>query len=721
MQITVIKRDGQKEPFKVSKIKNAVRKCCLNSGITENLNSYLDSMMTRFPTDLSKDDEKEFLMDVEQIQEWVISDLYNYYSKEASINYSKYREAHSKIRDAKYNKKFYDIILSLVNLEDSDVSQENANKNAKQNNVVRDLMAGETSKKFVRQFYLDNQIKEYHDKGLMHIHDLDYRIVPGITNCGLINLLDILKNGTVINDKLIESPTTLKTAATIATQVSLAVANTQYGGQTMSLAHLAPWVQKSKSKLKRLVCSDDKAKNLDETEIDSIVDTLLRQEIKDSIQTLNYQWNSFVSTNGQAPFISVWMQVSELEGYEEETAMLIEEMLRQRLEGMKSPTGDIIGQSFPKLLLGLEEAIMDKKSEYYYISELAAECITKRMSPDLVSIPVMKSLKEGGVYPHMGCRSSLTPLIRDGKHQAWGRCNLGVISLNIPYVALESNTEEEYFSKLSEYAEFICKQQFTIAKRIASSSTDGAPILWQYGAFARLPKGSKIGDLINNIKGYSTISLGYSGIAEACARFGINYVSEEGHKFAEKTLKTLSEVTEKWKSQTPYDYSLYGTPSESLTTKFAKSLKRFKKIAGVNDHDYVTNSYHIPVTTEIDAFSKIKFESSLQGLTAGGSIEYVEVPDVSKNPECILNLMRYIYNTAMYCEINTTSCDVCYKCGYQGNITMHDHNNFECPNCGNTDRESMYILRRLCGYLGSLSTGTTLGRWKDIQDRVKHL
>lgn len=1082
--ITIIKRNGEQEKFKVSKIKEAVKKCASASGI--NVSDYVESMMSRFPYDINSD----ILLEVEKIQDWVISDMRQYLSEDLANEYSNYREMHSKIRDSKYNKRFYNTIMELVTGKDNDTSQENANKNAKQNNVIRDLMAGETSKKLYREMILSDKIKEYHDKGLLHLHDMDYRIVPSIINCQLINLLDILENGTVINDKLIESPKTLKTAATIATQVSLAVANSSYGGQTISLAHLAPWVRKSREKYESIIRNNDMTSKLDPAEFDAIIDTLLNQEIKDSIQTLNYQWNSFVSTNGQAPFVSVWMQVTELKGYEEETAMLIEEMLRQRIKGMKAPNGQWINPTFPKLLFGLEEATMNPESDYFYLSQLAAECTAKRMVPDYISIPVMKKVKQGCITPPMGCvdgdevivykikdklfvesikrawerlaishstqpngtdfykdlqdvtiydsnankfikcfriikntdkhnwvrvktsngrlltctsdhplhvvgkgrtfvkdikvgdeilgtwktfqglekndyekawcqavticdgnytypqikatfaldsendiidryvkyfenngiemsvierhrgqkgdykevfftatkeslekrkdfiskftegfgginkidrkipsyifnsdvetrkhflgglidadgyvhhqkghytqielgstnkelaleqlllinslnyrgkiienhytkkdpnkirwqvsfradkdilqyitckkkvnkyveyaektksdsfivtdithlettdkfsydvttesdmfdvsgiishncRSMLTPYFdENNKPKVWGRANLGVISLNIPYVALESKTKEEFFNKLSEYAETICQEQYKIAERVADSPVERAPILWQYGVLARLPQGSKIGDLIRTHKGYMTISLGYTGIAEAVYRFGIEYVSEEGHEFAEKILKTLKKVTDAWASKTPYAFSLYGTPSESLTTKFAKALKRFKKIPKVNDHDYVTNSFHVPVTYQINAYDKISFESSLQGLTSGGVIMYIEAPDVRNNPQAVFNIMKYIYNNALYCEVNTTSCDVCYNCGYKGEIEMLDHMHFKCPKCGNTDKDKLYVCRRMCGYLGSLSTGTTLGRWKDIQDRVKHI
>lgn len=714
--ITIIKRNGEQEKFKVSKIKEAVKKCASASGI--NVSEYVESMMSRFPYDTNSD----ILLEVEKIQDWVISDMRQHLSEDLANEYSNYREMHSKIRDSKYNKRFYNTIMELVTGKDNDTSQENANKNAKQNNVIRDLMAGETSKKLYREMILSDKIKEYHDKGLLHLHDMDYRIVPSIINCQLINLFDILENGTVINDKLIESPKTLKTAATIATQVSLAVANSSYGGQTISLAHLAPWVRKSREKYESIIRNNDMTSKLDPAEFDAIIDTLLNQEIKDSIQTLNYQWNSFVSTNGQAPFVSVWMQVTELKGYEEETAMLIEEMLRQRIKGMKAPNGQWINPTFPKLLFGLEEATMNPESDYFYLSQLAAECTAKRMVPDYISIPVMKKVKQGCITPPMGCRSMLTPYFdENNKPKVWGRANLGVISLNIPYVALESKTKEEFFNKLSEYAETICQEQYKIAERVADSPVERAPILWQYGVLARLPQGSKIGDLIRTHKGYMTISLGYTGIAEAVYRFGIEYVSEEGHEFAEKILKTLKKVTDAWASKTPYAFSLYGTPSESLTTKFAKALKRFKKIPKVNDHDYVTNSFHVPVTYQINAYDKISFESSLQGLTSGGVIMYIEAPDVRNNPQAVFNIMKYIYNNALYCEVNTTSCDVCYNCGYEGEIEMLDHMHFKCPKCGNTDKDKLYVCRRMCGYLGSLSTGTTLGRWKDIQDRVKHI
>lgn len=712
MQLNVIKRDGSKESFKVSKLKIAVENCCKSNDCpTAETNSYLKSFMDRFPF------ENEEEIEVERIQDWVISDLKEHLSEEIAISYSEHREFHSKVRDAKYNKKFYDTIFDITQGSRGLTNRENANKDASQSYVIRDLIAGETSKKLYRELVMPEKIKKLHDKGVIHVHDTDYRILTSLTNCCLVDLEDILQNGTVINGKKIITPNSLKTASTIVTQVVAAIASSQYGGLSISLSHLAPFIEKSRQRYIKLLESTISGDNLT-----AAVEKLVSKEIEDSMQTMVYQLNTLYTSSGQSPFVTIWLYVNEYPEYEKETALLIEEMLKQRIKGMASPSGHQINPTFPKLIYCLSEKNIDPDSEYFYLTQLAAECTSKRMVPDYVSEKVMREIKDGDVFPLMGCRAALTPY-KDpdtGLHKHYGRLNLGVISLNIPYVALESKDEEDFFKRLDKYARVICDEQMRIAEDIAASPTSRSPIMWNHGAISRLPEDALIGDLIKKKKGYSTITLGYVGIAEAVYRFGTEYVSDEGHRMAVRILETLNNVTNEYKAQSPYDFSVYGTPSESLTTKFASALKRFKKIPNVNDRTYITNSYHVPVTYEIDCFDKLKFESDLQRLSTGGAISYVEMPDISKNPEAVYDVMKYIYDNIMYAEINTTGCDVCYNCGYHGEIHLNNDYTVECPNCGTKDTSKMYVCRRMCGYLGNIVSGTTKGRFDDINDRVKH-
>lgn len=977
--VKVIKRNGKEKPFSFSKIKDAINRCCV-----QNQTSVNSADLEEFKKTFSEMNQETIT--VEEIQDLVVKFLSEHVNEDTADSYQKYREDHEKIRDAKYNKHFYDTIIELVNGIENDTSNENANKNPRENYVIRDLIAGETSKKFYRALALDPKIQKLHEKGLLHVHDLDYRLLTAMTNCSLPNVADMLLNGTVIQGKLISNIKSLRTAATVTTQINLAVSNSQYGGQTIDLSALTPFVERSRERCRELIKG-----TIPKEKEDVIIRRMMRQEVKDSIQILNYQWNSFTSTNGQSPFISVWMHVdpNKPEQFQKDTAMLIREMLRQRIIGMKSPTGNTINPTFPKLLYALDENNIKPGTPYYYLTKLAAKCTSMRMVPDFVSVKTMKKIKEGGIYPPMGCvdenevitykvddelfvesigrawkrlaekspsvqpngvdlykdldnvliydsnkgdfvkchriirnqdyhnwvriktsngrlltctedhplhvvgkgrtfvkdievgdeilgtwntyqggvvisvplfdmfresiqykrseeyisddtrailsgvlscgektrrnfvtalsneyakqkgvvttitfkqkelaliilqlvnslgmygcidevddmfvvtynrfgklkrdvsfkviekvslhttnkysydvttesdmfdvsgiishncRSMLTPYYdEEGNHKSFGRLNLGVISLNIPYIALESKDEEDFFTRLDKYTRMVCDEQIRICDRIAEEPTERAPILWNYGAVARLPKNSKIGDLIKTHKGYATVSVGYTGLAEAVYRFGIEYVSEEGKEFGMRIVNAINKVIMEYRANTMYDFSLYGTPSENTTTKFAKALKKFKKMKNVNDHTYVTNSCHVPVWHDIDCYSKINFEGDFAPHTSGGYITYIQAPDIRKNPESVVNIMKYIYDHALYCEINTTSCDVCYKCGYEGEITMHDDGSFECPQCHNTDKNSVYVCRRLCGYLGDVTNGISVGRRGDINDRVNHM
>lgn len=701
--MNVIKRDGREESFNFSKVSNAIVKA--NSSLE---NPYDEALIE---TVLSKIDYRikawtEDTIEIEEIQNLVIHYLKKY-CKRLAKHYSIYREERAKIRDAKENGKYYDTILELVNGVPNDTSKENSNKDASQINVIRDLMAGETSKKLYREVVMPAKLKELHDKGVIHVHDCDYRLQKGITNCELTNLEDVLNNGTVMSGKLIERPHSLQTACTIASQVITAVSSSTYGGQTITMTHLASFIEESRKQYEKI------------TSDESTINKLLNREIKSAIQTLLYQLNTMISTNGQSPFITLFLYPDENSKYREDTMTLCKEVLRQRIEGMKSPSGHRINPTFPKLVVAITESMLDETHPDYEFTKLCAECVCKRMVPDFISEKNIKAIKEGCVIPPMGCRSFLHPWKNEkDEYQIYGRSNIGVISMNLPYLALKASNLEEFKQELKDMIDFVSYEQYKIYKSIADCSINIAPILYKYGTLTRLKKG-KIEQAIGNNR--ASVSIGYMGLAEVVERFGIKYHSEEGHKLGLDIMKIMFDQTNINRDKYDIALSLYGTPAESLTTKFAKACKDFPTIPHVNDRDYITNSYHIQVEEPIDAFSKMDFESAFQKYSTGGAISYVEVPDIRHNPEVVISLMEHIYDKMTYCEINTTSCSICYECGFEGQIDMDKEGKCTCPNCGNTNPDKLYVVLRTCGYLGSFQYGSSKGRIGDIINRVKHL
>ena len=625
-------------------------------------------------------------------------------------------------------------IKELIDGESEYWNTENSNKNARVVTTQRDYLAGITSTDITRRFLLPEDVVKAHDEGIIHFHDADYFAQNALHNCDLINLEDMLENGTIINDVMIEKPHRFITAMTIATQLITAVASSQYGGCTISLTHLAPFVRES---YKRYLAKYEE-RGLSKDQAEKFAKEDLKKEVNDGVQTFQYQINSMTTTNGQAPFLSVNMYLGETEEYKEELAMIIEEVLNQRIEGMKNEKGVFITPAFPKLLYVLEEDNMHEDSKYWYLTELAAKCTAKRMVPDYISEKVMKELKinengEGDCYPCMGCRSFLTPdraISRGnvakaknyvpGKGKYYGRFNQGVVTINLPDVALSSEKDMDLFWDIFDERLELCHKALQLRhQRLSKATSDVAPILWQHGALARLEKGESIHDLLHH--GYSTISLGFAGLYE-CVKYMTGHShtdGAEGKEFALKVMQRMNDKCKEWKEKEDIDYSVYGTPIESTTYKFAKCLKnRFGKIEGITDRDYITNSYHVPVFEEIDAFEKLALESQFQKLSPGGAISYVETPNLQNNIPAVLQLIKFIYDNIMYAELNTKS-DYCQQCGFDGEILIDDDMEWYCPNCGNRDHDTLNVARRTCGYIGSHFWNK--GRTQEIKERVLHV
>ena len=625
-------------------------------------------------------------------------------------------------------------IKELIEGENEYWNNENANKNAEVVTTQRDYLAGITSTDITRRFLLPEDIVKAHDEGIIHFHDADYFAQNALHNCELINLDDMLQNGTVINGVMIEKPHRFITAATIATQIILAVTSSSYGGATVSLTHLAPFVRLSYEKYYKKY----EERNLSKEDCEKFAMQDTKKEVEDGVQTFNYQVNSMTNTNGQAPFLSVCMYLGETDEYKEELAMIIEEFLKQRILGFKNEKGVYITPAFPKLLYILEEDNIHEDSKYWYLTKLAAECTAKRMVPDYISEKVMLELKkneygDGDCYPCMGCRSFLTPdrtmhlgniakakNYVEGKGKYYGRFNQGVVTINLPDVALSSEGDMDKFWKIFDERLELCHKALQIRhKRLSNVTSDVAPILWQHGALARLEKGESIHELLHH--GYSTISLGYAGLYE-CVKYmtGHSHTDNgEGKEFGLKVMQHLNDATKKWKEEEDIDYSVYGTPIESTTYKFAKCLKeRFGTVKGITDRNYITNSYHIPVFEEIDAFSKLKLESEFQKLSPGGAISYVETPNLQNNLDAVIEIIKFIYDNIMYAELNTKS-DYCQKCGYTGEILIDDNLEWYCPNCGNKDHNTLNVARRTCGYIGT--NFWNKGRTQEIKERVLHI
>ena len=717
----IIKRNGAEEVFDIKKIVVAVTKADASS---EN----------RSLTDSQIEDIAEFVefkcnklnraVSVEEIQDMVENQIMATGAFDLARRYVRYRFKRSLVRKANTTD---NRILSLIECNNEDVKQENSNKNPAVNSVQRDYMAGEVSRDLTQRMLLPQDIVEADKAGIIHFHDSDY-YAQHMHNCDLVNLEDMLQNGTVISGTMIEKPHSFSTACNIATQIIAQVASNQYGGQSISLAHLAPFVQVSRDKIRAEVLSEMKLVGIEYPKevLDEIVERRLKKEITKGVQTIEYQVITLMTTNGQAPFLTVFMYLNEAktEAEKKDLAMIIEETLKQRWQGVKNEAGVWVTPAFPKLIYVLEEDNIDEGTPYYYLTELAAKCTAKRLVPDYISEKKMKELKEGNCFPVMGCRSALSPWKdENGNYKFYGRFNQGVVTINLVDVALSSGGDMEKFWKIFDERLDLCYRALMCRhNRLKGTLSDAAPILWQYGALARLKKGETIDKLLYG--GYSTISLGYAGLYE-CVKYmtGRSHTDPEATPFALDVMKHMNEACDKWKAETNIGFSIYGSPIESTTYKFAKCLqKRFGIVPGVTDKSYITNSYHVHVCEEIDAFEKLKFESQFQALSTGGAISYVEVPNMQDNIPAVLQVIRFIYDNIMYAELNTKS-DYCQECGYDGEIqivTTEDGKlEWECPHCGNRNQDTLNVARRTCGYIGTQFWNQ--GRTQEIKERVLHL
>ena len=722
----IVKRDGHIVDYNPDKIRIAIGKA--NNEVKGRNKASKEQIeeIIKYIEDLNK---KRIL--VEDIQDIIEEKLMEFDKYQLAKKYITYRYTRELVRKANTTDQS---IKELIEGENEYWNNENSNKNAEVVTTQRDYLAGITSTDITRRFLLPEDIVKAHDEGIIHFHDADYFAQNALHNCELINLDDMLQNGTVINGVMIEKPHRFITAATIATQIILAVTSSSYGGATVSLSHLAPFVRASYEKyLKKY-----ESRNLSKKDCEKFAMQDTKKEVEDGVQTFNYQVNSMTNTNGQAPFLSVCMYLGETDEYKDELAMIIEEFLKQRILGFKNEKGVYITPAFPKLLYILEEDNIHEDSKYWYLTKLAAECTAKRMVPDYISEKVMKELKKnelgnGECYPCMGCRSFLTPdrtmslgniakarNYVEGKGKYYGRFNQGVVTINLPDVALSSDGDMDKFWKIFDERLELCHKALQIRhKRLSNATSDVAPILWQHGALARLEKGESIHELLHH--GYSTISLGYAGLYE-CVKFmtGHSHTDNgEGKEFGLAVMQKLNDATAKWKKEEDIDYSVYGSPIESTTYKFAKCLKeRFGIVKGITDRNYITNSYHVPVFEEIDAFSKLKLESEFQKLSPGGAISYIETPNLQNNLDSILEVIKFIYDNIMYAELNTKS-DYCQKCGYSGEILIDENLEWYCPNCGNRDHNTLNVARRTCGHIGT--NFWNKGRTQEIKERVLHL
>ena len=721
----VIKRNGQEVAFDGHKIINAIAAASREVSELHQMNDF----QIRAVADTIAKTVNNMLhaVNVEDIQDMVERGIMEMRAYEVAQKYVRYRYKREISRKSNTTDNG---ILSLIDLSNEEVKQENSNKNPVINSTQRDYMAGEVSKDLTERLLLPEEIVKAHKEGIIHFHDSDY-FAQREHNCDLINLEDMLQNGTVISQTMIEKPHSFFTACNVTTQIVAQVASNQYGGQSFTLSHLAPFVDVSRQKIRKQVIEERKecGESLDDAVIDKIVKHRLAEEVKSGIQTIQYQLITLMTCNGQAPFVTMFMYLDEVpEGQtREDLAMIIEEVLRQRMQGVKNEKGVWITPAFPKLIYVLDEDNIHEDSPYYYLTELAAQCTAKRMVPDYISAKIMKQLKQGNVYTCMGCRSFLTvedsQRNPDGSHKFYGRFNQGVVTINLVDVACSSYGDMDAFWKILDERLELCHRALRCRhERLLGTVSDVAPILWQYGALARLKKGETIDKLLYN--GYSTISLGYAGLYEMCVRMlGKSHTTPEGREFALKVMQRLNDKCAEWKKAENISYSVYGTPMESTTYKFAKCLqKRFGIIPGVTDKNYITNSYHVHVHEQIDAFHKLKFESDFQRLSPGGAISYIEVPNMQNNIPAVLTVMKYIYDNIMYAELNTKS-DYCMKCGYDGEIQIVEDEDgkliWKCPNCGNTDQHQMSVARRTCGYIGTQFWNQ--GRTQEIKDRVLHL
>ncbi len=730
----VLKRNGAEVSFDIDKIAAAITKA--NESVNE------DERMTATQIDRIAESVEFSCVkmnrspSVEEIQDLVEYQIMAHGAYEVAKSYITYRYTRSLVRQSNTTD---EKIMSLIECNNEEAKQENSNKNPIVNSTQRDYMAGEVSKDLTERILLPQEIVDAHNQGILHFHDADY-FAQHMHNCDLVNLEDMLQNGTVITGTLIERPHSFSTACNIATQIIAQVASNQYGGQSITLAHLAPFVDVSRQKFRKIVENEMAALNIDvsEEKLSELVELRVKDEIKRGVQTIQYQVVTLLTTNGQAPFITVFMYLNEAKNEREKAdlALIIEEMLKQRIEGVKNEKGVYVTPAFPKLIYTLEEDNITEDSKYWYLTQLAAKCTAKRMVPDYISEKKMLELK-GDVYTCMGCRSFLTPdrftdkgignianagNYEPGKHKYYGRFNQGVVTINLPDVALSSGGNTEKFWSIFEERLELCHRALRCRhERLLGTPSDVAPILWQYGALARLKKGETIDKLLFN--GYSTISLGYAGLYE-CVKYmtGKSHTDPEATPFALAVMQKMNDKCAEWKKAENIDYSLYGTPLESTTYKFAKCLqRRFGIIDGITDKGYITNSYHVHVSEHISAFDKLKFESQFQQLSPGGAISYVEVPDMQDNIDAVLSVMKFIYDNIIYAELNTKS-DYCQECGWDGEIEIVEEEGkliWRCPNCGNTDQDKMNVARRTCGYIGTQFWNQ--GRTQEIKERVLHL
>ena len=725
VRVNVIKRNGEEVSFDLLKIVNAIKGANQEVEPIYQMNEYqIQAVADNVAARISEMTHAVHVEDIQDLVETSIMEMRGYEVAQKYVRYRYKRELSRKSNTTDNG------ILSLIEHLNEEVNQENSNKNPVINSTQRDYMAGEVSKDLTTRILLPEEVVRAHEKGIIHFHDSDY-FAQKEHNCDLLNLEDMLQTGTVISETLIEKPHSFSTACNITTQIVAQVASNQYGGQSFTLSHLAPFVDVSREKILKAVIEErqDLGEDMDQEIISKIVERRLRKEVQSGIQTIQYQLITLMTCNGQAPFVTMFMYLDEVpEGQtRDDLAMLIEEVLLQRMQGVKNEKGVWITPAFPKLVYVLDEDNVTEDSRYWHLTELAAKCTAKRMVPDYISAKVMRSLKKGDVYPCMGCRSF--PTVEDsqrnpdGSRKYYGRFNQGVVTINLVDVACSAEGDMDRFWPILEERLELCHRALRCRhERLLGTKSDVAPILWQHGALARLKKGETIDKLL--FDGYSTISLGYAGLCEMCVRMiGKTHTSPEGQEFALSVMQKLNDKCQEWKAAENISYSVYGTPMESTTYRFAKCLqKRFGIIKGVTDKNYITNSYHVHVTEEIDAFSKLKFEAEFQKLSPGGAISYVEVPNLQNNIEAVLSVMKFIYDNIVYAELNTKS-DYCQVCGYDGEIKIVTDDAgklvWECPNCGNRDQDQLFVARRTCGYIGTQFWNQ--GRTQEIKDRVLHL
>ena len=706
----VIKRDGRAVDFDRSKIEIAIDKANQEVRPKERVTKAEIKEIIEY---IMETDKKRML--VEDIQDIIEEQLMDRKKFELAKKYMIYRYTRALVRKANSTDKS---ILGLIKNTNKDVAEENSNKNATIASTQRDLIAGEVSKDLTKRILLPEKISKAHEDGILHFHDADYFLQP-IFNCCLINISDMLENGTVMNGKLIETPKSFQVACTVTTQIIAAVASSQYGGQSVNVAHLGKYLRRSYNKFKKELM-DEFGNKLSNDVMERIVKRRLKTELASGVQTIQYQINTLMTTNGQSPFVTLFLHLDPKDEYIKENAMIIEEILKQRYEGIKNEKGVYVTPAFPKLIYVLDEHNCLKGGQYDYLTKLAVKCSSKRLYPDYISAKKMKENYSGNVFSPMGCRSFLSPWKdENGEYKFEGRFNQGVVSLNIPQIAiLADKDEEKFWNLMNERLELCFEALMCRHYALLGTTSDISPIHWRYGAIARMEPGEKIDKLLKG--GYSTLSLGYIGIYEATKLMtGLSHTTEEGHEFAVKVMKKLRETTDKWKQETGLGFALYGTPAESLCYRFARIDKeKFGTIQDVTDKGYYTNSYHVDVREEIDAFKKLSFESEFQEISSGGSISYVEIPNMSHNLQALEDIVKYIYDNIQYAEFNTKS-DYCHICGFDGEIKINENLEWECPNCGNKDKNKMNVTRRTCGYLGE--NFWNVGKTKEIKERVLHL